>query len=377
MFLPCLDYRRAMPFFGSRDAQSRQRQLLELLQLLETDGRMGLFEYTYESDSGLWSLGQERLYGIELPPEGITWERWAALTLPVDYEREVRVFQAAVDARRDNVDIEYRIVRSDGEVRWLHSSILLFYASDGRPTRMLGFSQDITEKKEMEQRLAEAEQRKSEQIGMIATELARASRGIRQALEVAQRQGLLSEPLRATSANIERGLEFLERMTSDLRSTAEASRGALSVAIERFDFERTVDLALQNAMPYLQERDVRLSVCSWPSVLAVDGDCVRLAQTVSSLLITLAQHTAAGEYITLTVNAAGTDLLVSLSNTDAAAGPAGDRDFPAWALLSIGLARAVMRLHRGNVQMRKSANPQHYEFILRLPLAAVMETSSL
>ena len=51
-------------------------------------------------------------------------------------------------------DIEYRIVRSGGEVRWIESRSFISYATDGRPDRVVGVNIDITERK-----LAEDQQR--------------------------------------------------------------------------------------------------------------------------------------------------------------------------------------------------------------------------
>ena len=51
------------------------------------------------------------------------------------------------------VDYECRIVRPDGEVRWVRRSIRLQYDADGRPTGMGGIDTDITERKHTEEAL--------------------------------------------------------------------------------------------------------------------------------------------------------------------------------------------------------------------------------
>lgn len=55
-------------------------------------------------------------------------------------------------------DVEYRIVKKDGEVRWNSSSWKIVHDSDGRQIGIQGKQQDITERKETEQRLKEVEQ---------------------------------------------------------------------------------------------------------------------------------------------------------------------------------------------------------------------------
>ena len=55
-------------------------------------------------------------------------------------------------------DVEYRIVKKDGEVRWNSSSWKIVHDSDGRQIGIQGKQQDITERKVTEQRLKEIEQ---------------------------------------------------------------------------------------------------------------------------------------------------------------------------------------------------------------------------
>jgi HWE histidine kinase/PAS fold len=47
--------------------------------------------------------------------------------------------------------VEYRIVRSDGEVRWTERRCFVSYNSDARPQRVVGVSIDITERKRAEE----------------------------------------------------------------------------------------------------------------------------------------------------------------------------------------------------------------------------------
>ena len=50
-------------------------------------------------------------------------------------------------------DVEYRVVRPNGEVRLVHSQGDVMWNESGRPRRMFGTVQDITERKQAEQRL--------------------------------------------------------------------------------------------------------------------------------------------------------------------------------------------------------------------------------
>jgi signal transduction histidine kinase len=70
-------------------------------------------------------------------------------------EDKPNVHKAVAEALRGGprYDVEYRVVRPNGEVRLVHSQGDVMWDESGRPRRMFGSVQDITERKRAEQRL--------------------------------------------------------------------------------------------------------------------------------------------------------------------------------------------------------------------------------
>ena len=56
-------------------------------------------------------------------------------------------------------DLEYRIVRPDGEIRWLRDRARLIYDGSGNPIRLDGIGSDITKRKQAQEQLRESQQR--------------------------------------------------------------------------------------------------------------------------------------------------------------------------------------------------------------------------
>ena len=54
-------------------------------------------------------------------------------------------------SRQKEYNLEYRIVRPNGEVRWIERRSSVSYGSDGHSERVVGVSIDITERKRLEQ----------------------------------------------------------------------------------------------------------------------------------------------------------------------------------------------------------------------------------
>jgi formate hydrogenlyase transcriptional activator len=105
----------------------------------------------------LWSIeqGSERLWvnetgrdRFELPSGGLTLTGFFALVHPEDRARVEEAYRSSAGGAETHV--EYRLVRSDGSVRWACSRGQLQFDSAGKPQRVMGVTLDITERKAME-----------------------------------------------------------------------------------------------------------------------------------------------------------------------------------------------------------------------------------
>jgi PAS domain S-box-containing protein len=81
---------------------------------------------------------------------------------PEDRERIAAAIRRAHDpAGEGTFDVEQRIIRPDGEVRWLVTRSQTFFEGEGaarQPVRTVGAVLDVTERKRVEERLAEAQE---------------------------------------------------------------------------------------------------------------------------------------------------------------------------------------------------------------------------
>ena len=71
----------------------------------------------------------------------------------------VRTAQAAADVDGRAYDMRHRIVRPDGEVRWIHERARVERDPAGRPIRYIGVTRDVTEEKLAEDSLRASEAR--------------------------------------------------------------------------------------------------------------------------------------------------------------------------------------------------------------------------
>ncbi|MBD2043480.1 PAS domain S-box protein [Microcoleus sp. FACHB-672] len=73
---------------------------------------------------------------------------WLEVIHPEDRDRALENNQKVM--QEGSHEIEYRIIRADGQVRWVHSRAWMIYDESGAPLRMDGLNSDITERKQAE-----------------------------------------------------------------------------------------------------------------------------------------------------------------------------------------------------------------------------------
>ncbi|WP_133138600.1 PAS domain-containing protein [Legionella genomosp. 1] len=75
------------------------------------------------------------------------------------YEEDRSKMLSLLDDSSQGYNQEYRIIRPDGQMRWIHDRSFNIYDSKGQLYRIAGVAEDITERKEAEQSLRESEER--------------------------------------------------------------------------------------------------------------------------------------------------------------------------------------------------------------------------
>jgi len=132
---------------------------------------MGFFEWDIVLDRMVWSEEMSRLAG--LAPERLVHRFGARFYLihPDDVEMvRASVRDALGDRNRRRFECEYRIIRPDGEERWVLAKAHVFRRDDGEPVRALGALFDVTHRRVLQQQFLHAQ--KMEAIGRFASSVA-------------------------------------------------------------------------------------------------------------------------------------------------------------------------------------------------------------
>jgi two-component system cell cycle sensor histidine kinase/response regulator CckA len=145
-------------------ARELLRESEERLKNAERIAHVGHWHWDLKSNQVLWSEGCFRIFGR--PRDYIpSYEGFLKTVVPQDRELAERAERQRL-AEKSETSIEYRIVRPDGEVRTGKSVAEVVLDEEGRPVRMFGAVQDITDvRRAQEESVA---RQKLESLGVLA-----------------------------------------------------------------------------------------------------------------------------------------------------------------------------------------------------------------
>ncbi len=128
----------------------RLRQSEERRSIALSAGDMGAWEVDIESGRIEWDEAPYRIFDVDPASFEPTIERVEAMMHPDDRERNS--VAALLAEGQPRFQIEFRIVRASGEIRWCYGAGIVSYDAQGRPVRMNGVTVDITDRKRAEER---------------------------------------------------------------------------------------------------------------------------------------------------------------------------------------------------------------------------------
>lgn len=128
----------------------------ERLRVALLAGRMGLWRHDLETQVQEWDDIQREILGVG-PDEPATYERFMALVHPDDAAK-MRIEHHRPPVGR-SLNWEFRIIRPDGEVRWIAGNGIARADEHGTPIELVGVNRDITDQKKAALALRVSEER--------------------------------------------------------------------------------------------------------------------------------------------------------------------------------------------------------------------------
>ena len=248
------------------ESEARFRQLTEAIDdvFWLTDWADRRVVYVSPSYERVWGRPCQNLYDDA--------RSWSSVIHPEDLERVTGAFYSQAEAGA--YDVEYRIVRPDGELRWIHDKAFPIRDASGTVVRVAGVSEDITERKRAEDEII----RRAQTERILRSEL--------------------DHRVRNNLASLITLIEMSERNASDLPGFASAIKGRVNAMATIHSFlSRTSwsDVLLREMVDALTPPDARAGVvCEGEPVMVPAYQCNSLAVVLHELMHNSMKHGAMG-----------------------------------------------------------------------------------
>jgi PAS domain S-box-containing protein len=254
---------------------------------------------------------------------------------------------------------------------------------NGEVEAVTGTTRDVTESREMESTLRDADQKKDEFLAMLAHELRNPLAPIRNALYLMQSKNANADILECARQVMERQVNQMVRLVDDLMDVSRITRGKIELQKQDIVLSEVIQNAVETATPLIQQKQHQLTVDMPPDLIHLNGDFVRLSQVFTNLLNNAAKYTNSGGKIAVQVRAYEDHAEIDVSDNGAGISP--DMTSQIFEMFSqvdnsiertnsglgIGLtiSKHLIELHKGLIRVSSKGLAHGTTFTVILPIA--------
>ncbi len=271
---------------------------------------------------------------------------------------------------------------ADGTYRNVSARAVPVLEANGNIREWVGALTDITEKKNSEQEMREANRRKDEFLAMLAHELRNPLAPIRNAVEIIRSSKTDTARIDWTCEIIERQVQHMSRLLDDLLDVSRITHGQIRLNKESTDLTTLVRRSLDASRTVLEKKNLRLVTDFVPGPVPISADVTRIEQVITNLLNNAVKFTPAGGQITVSVHHEGDSAMLRVVDNGRGIAPdllprifqlfeQGDRSLArSEGGLGIGLTlvQNLVRMHSGTVEAKSEGPGRGSEFMVRLPM---------
>jgi signal transduction histidine kinase len=280
-------------------------------------------------------------------------------------------------------------------VRLLHGRGHVVVDAEGRPVRMLGIGQDITERHKAEEERAQlaleqaarreaeaASEAKDQFLALLSHELRTPVNAVLGWAHLLIQGRLDEEARRKAVAAIDRNATIQARLVADLLDASRIRAGTMRLEVEEIDLAIVAGDAVESIRPMAISKDMR--VVTELTAITIRGDAERLGQVIRNLLLNSVKFGSSGGTVTLASHTNESSVHITVSDDGPGiaeaflphlfeqfrqADPSMTREHQGLGL-GLAIVRQIVTLHGGTVEAANRPDGGGAVFTVRLPLGA-------
>ena len=367
----------------------------ERFRLATRAGKVGVWDWDIVHNRISWSESLYAIYGLSPEVFDATLEGFTALIHPEDSrwvsEKIARALETA-----EPYEIEFRILRPDGNIVWIFTDATVIRAG-GQPVRMVGATVDISEHKHLEQALRQSEQKLRDHAKELEQQLIASGRLISLGEVTASMAHEFNNPLGIIIGFIEDLLSSKQPSDPDVHSLQiidEEAKRCKKIVQDLMEYARpknaemaptnvvnVIDRTLKMVENHLYKQKIEPVTTIDPSLPRIHADSQQLAQVLVNLFLNAIDAMPNGGKLTVAAQIATRDhtppaLVVSVADS----GIGIEKDFlpkifqPFYTAkkrrglgLGLPICERIVNNHGGSIEV-KSRHGEGTTFTIYLPI---------
>ena len=253
-------------------------------------GSFGLWDWDLETDEVYADKLLKGLWDFELELESFPVNRFFERIHEDDIPAVCTALTAALEDRGD-FNAEFRVLLPDGSQRWMSSYGDTIEDESGKVSRFIGVSQDITEQKETELKLAAESERKTRFLATLSHELRNPLAPVQNAFSLLEIDTLPEDKKKLIVETGRRSADHLTRLVDDLLDITRITRGKIEITREVVDLIPILRDAITEVKEKIEEKSHKFESCCKEAQIFIHADAARIRQILSNVLSNAAKYT--------------------------------------------------------------------------------------
>lgn len=349
-------------------------------QLAARGSSAGLWDWDLETDTMFYSPRFKALLGYTERDFPDRPESLQNITHPDDREAMAEALRAHL-AGEAPYQAECRLREQGGGWRWFLVTGLALRHPGGHAYRMAGSLIDVTQRKQSELLLQDANNAKDAFLATLAHELRNPLAPLRTGLQILKSPKAPADAVQRTLDTMERQLTHMVRLIDDLLDISRINSGKIRLELARTSLKSALQTAVELSRPAMDAAGHALEVDLPAHDVVLQADETRLAQAFGNLLNNAAKYTPAGGHVGLRAWQDGASICVEVRDDGIGIPPEMlDQVFGLFAQVKEGVERAggglgiglflvrnLVELHGGTVAAASDGPGTGTTFTVRLP----------
>lgn len=299
----------------------------KLLQKAQQMANIGHWNLDLQKNELTWSDETYRIFGLKPQEFRATYDAFVERIYPDDRDAVNNAYTRSIE-QREPYEIDHRVIRPDGEIRYVHERCEHRYDQEGNIIGSIGTVLDVTERFESEKELIAAKEKaeaandaKSNFIANISHELRTPMNAILGFSNMIAKDGNLTPEQQKSLSIINSAGTHLLAMINEILDLSRIESGEMGVDYETFELTTLLDEIRALMQVKAKEKNLRCNLVQENKIPAyIRSDKNKMRQVLTNLIgnaIKFTEEGVIGISVTFVENkeSSGGDLRIDISDT--------------------------------------------------------------